>query len=251
VFVGANQKANIAALSPLPGKSNYLIGSDSSKWLHGVPNFAQIEYREIYPDINLLFYGNGHSLEHDFEVEPGADASRIAFKLNGATSLDLSASGDLEVHLPSGVLILRKPKAFQDTADGRKDVPVDFALAKDGTVSFKLGGFDARQKLVIDPVLTFSTYLGLYAAIPTAVAADAEGNTYVTGYTISPSYPAYPVTPGAFQTTCRDAADSLAIWCVALGLVLISRRLREPPRTPAREKDTRFQSPWRLQGTNP
>ena len=69
-FVGANPKPEIAALRPLRGDSNYLIGSDSSRWLHGLPNYAQVKYRGVYSGIDLLFYGNGHSLEHDFEVQP-------------------------------------------------------------------------------------------------------------------------------------------------------------------------------------
>jgi hypothetical protein len=211
-FVGANPNPEIAGLSPLTGKSNYLLGNDPSKWLRGLPNYSQIRYREIYSGIDLLFYGNGHSLEHDFEVEPGADPARIAFRLNGAKNLAISAAGDLEVHLPGGVLVLQKPRAYQDSSVGRKIVDAQFALAADGTVSFQLGAFDAGRKLVIDPVLTFNTYLGVYSAIPTAVATDAAGDTYVTGTTISPSYPAYPVTPGAFQTTCPGCENQSVIF---------------------------------------
>jgi len=215
-FVGASTNAKIEGLGRLAGKSNYLIGKDSSRWLRGLPNFARVKYHEIYPGIDLLFYGNEHSLEHDFEVEPGADVRRIAFKFDGATSLDISATGDLLVHIPNGVLTLQRPHAYQDSITGRTDVAAGFALAPDGTVSFKLGSFDASRKLVIDPVLVSNTYLSTFGTVPTAVATDAAGDTFVTGYTIAPSYPAYPVTPGAFRTTCADCANQAVFFVTKL-----------------------------------
>ncbi len=73
----------------LPGKSNYFLGNDSAKWRHGVPQFARVRYENIYPGINLVFYGNQGRLEYDFQVAPGADPAQAELEFKGAKQLEL------------------------------------------------------------------------------------------------------------------------------------------------------------------
>jgi hypothetical protein len=174
----------------LKGKSNYLLGSDSARWIRDVPNYARIGYQNIYPGISLVFYGTGSELEHDFTVAAGADPSSIAFQLQGAKKIDLARNGDLEIQLDSGKLVLRKPVAYQTSAQGRDTVDANFLLAKDGSVSFRLGAYDSNRLLVIDPVFSFSTYVtGTGMDSATAVTTDFSGNIYLTGYTSSTDFP--------------------------------------------------------------
>ena len=176
-----------AGLDLLEGRSNYFRGNDSSRWIRDVPNYSKVEYEQIYPGISLDFYGNGHALEHDFTVEPGADPSKIAFQFGAAQKLKISTQGDLEIRLADTTLTLQKPVAYQNLASGRKDVDAGFLLADDGTVRFRLGNYDLGAPLVIDPVFVFSTYFS--TATTTAVTTDASGNIYITGSTNSTSLP--------------------------------------------------------------
>lgn len=178
----------------MEGRSNYLIGSDSSRWIRGVPNFREVKYRQLYPGIDLVFYGNEGALEHDFELLPGADADRIAFQFDGAEGVSLDAKGDLDIKFVDGNILFSRPVAYQVENGVRHEVQAGFVLGKNGTVTFRLGSYDRAKKLVIDPVLTLSTYISPYASTGDHIATDAQGNSYIEGFGSS----AFTATPGAF-----------------------------------------------------
>ncbi len=183
--------ANPTALSgdhPLPGRSNYFRGSDPSRWLHDVPQFALIRYKHLYPGVDLVFHGHGNMLEHDFVLEPGADPSRISLHLDKPSHI--TRSGDLVVDLGVAKVHFLRPVAYQESGGSRKEVPAKFVVAPNGDIRFKLGAYDPTKTLVIDPVFGFSTYLdGSNADSITAVTTDPGGNVYVTGYTGSTDFP--------------------------------------------------------------
>lgn len=206
-LIGASHSAVIEGREPLGSHTNYLLGSDPSHWLRSVPNYAHLLYRSIYPGIDLVFYGNGHTLEHDFELQPGADPHRISFRLQGARKLMLAADGSLLVALADGEIRFTRPVAYQMSGGARRPVDAQFRLSHDGTVRFRFGRFDHSQELVIDPALDFATYLDTIGDVVSAVATDATGDTYITGLTFSGTY---PVTPNAFQTICPACAYNTA-----------------------------------------
>ena len=182
--------ASIEGRGPLPGVSNYLSGSDSSRWKHDVPNLSEVAYRQLYPGIDLVFRGRGEEIEHDFRIAPGHDPSLIHFAITGADGIALNDNGDLDLSLSSGTLLFKKPATYQETAQGRRAIESRFALDSDGSVRFRLGKYDPKLELVIDPVFVFSTYLaGSSGDWPVAITTDASGNVYVTGYTNSTDFP--------------------------------------------------------------
>jgi hypothetical protein len=97
-LVGANPNAEARGVEELPGKSNYFIGNDPSKWRTNVSTYAKVEYRDVYPGVDLVYYGNGRQLEHDFVVAPGADPGLIRLAVEGADKMELNAQGDLVLH---------------------------------------------------------------------------------------------------------------------------------------------------------
>ena len=190
---------------PLAGRTNYLLGPDQTKWVRGVPTFSRLRYTAVYPGVDLVFYGNGSRLEHDFHVAPGADAGRIAFHLDGAESLTLSSAGDLQVATGADLLVLERPNAYQEETHGRVPVAATFALAHDGTITFALGHYDHTRELVIDPALTYATYLDKLSLGVAGIATDSTGATYITGYVFQSTY---GTTPGAYQTTCPACTNT-------------------------------------------
>jgi hypothetical protein len=183
-LVGANPNAEARGVDELPGKSNYFIGNDPSKWRTNVPNYAKVEYRDVYPGINLVHYGNGGQLEHDFVVSPGADPRAIRFAIEGADKLELDAQGDLVLHAGGSEARLRKPVIYQETGGLRQEVAGGFVLRGQSAIrnpksaiSFEIGPYDATRLLVIDPVLVYSTYF----TAGQAIAVDLAGNAYVCG----------------------------------------------------------------------
>ncbi|MGA8144868.1 MAG: SBBP repeat-containing protein [Candidatus Acidiferrales bacterium] len=187
---GANPAAEIAGTNQLPGKSNYFIGSDSSKWLTDVPSYGRVKYSGIYPGVDLIFYGNQRHLEYDFVVAPGADPKAVTLKVDGARKLAINSQGDLVLSIPDGKVEFKKPVIYQMSGGERREIAGNYALGSGNRVSFAVSEYDRTLPLVIDPILNYSTYLG-GSGDETGfdIAVDALGDAFITGSTSSNDFP--------------------------------------------------------------
>jgi Beta-propeller repeat len=203
VIVDGNPTPPASALDSLPGKVNYFIGKDPAKWRTNVPTYARVRYRNVYPGIDLVYYGTRRQLEYDFIVAPGADPDRIILDFQGADRLEIDGHGDLVLHEATGPVRLKKPYAYQDVGGRRQEIAGRYALQGGNRVSFDLGAYDRGRPLIIDPVFLFySTYLG--GERGESVAVDRLGHAYITGFAGSTDF---TTTPGAFQPNAAGDLD--------------------------------------------
>jgi len=196
-LAGAKPNAEVSGQDELPGKVNYFIGNDPKKWRANVPTYAKVKYRNVYPGVDLVYYGNGSAggqLEYDFIVAPGADANAIALDVRTVReSLRIDANGDLVIPAKGGEVRFRKPTIYQPGASSLA-VQGNFRLDAQNRVRFELGPYDHNRALVIDPALTFSKYLGGSGAVVSgstgeAIAIDPFGYIYITGSTSQTDFP--------------------------------------------------------------
>jgi len=190
-LAGANASPRVAGLERQKGLINYLVGDDPTRWRVGVSTFAKISYTEVYPGVDLVYYGNQRELEFDFVVAPGSDPRPIKLAFEGADRISVSSGGELKVLTGGGELILRKPVIYQTDDTGRRvEVPGSYQLRGRDQVAFNVGKYDAAKPLVIDPVVVYSTFLGSSGdESGHGIAVDGAGNAYVTGQTSSVNFP--------------------------------------------------------------
>jgi Beta-propeller repeat len=203
-MIGANPAAQVAGDTPVEGHTNYFIGRDASKWVHDVPQYARVNYRGVYPGVDLTFYGQQHQLEFDFVVKPGANADAIALGIEGAKKIATDKTGDLVLTSAAGDVRLHRPVAYQRLGDTRQ--PVDARFVVKGTeIALAIGAYDRSRELIIDPSVAYSTYLGAGNEDDGyAIAVDSAGEAFVTGQTASAGFPvkgALPTPNNALQGT--------------------------------------------------
>jgi hypothetical protein len=236
-LIGANAAAPARPERPMPGKVNYLRGSDPGAWLVGVPTFERVRYEEVYPGIDLAYYGTEtgadakaparrSQLEYDFIVAPGASTEQIRLTFGGAESLRLSPEGDLLVNTPAGQVRQHRPTVYQEINGRRRAVQGRYALKarQQGPqqVCFEIGSYDERRPLVIDPTVEYSTFLGGSGNESSlGVDTDEAGNAYVLGLTTSANFP----THEAADTTLGGMVDYFVTKYSPAGEVLYSTYL--------------------------
>jgi len=217
-FVSANPQAAAVGLDKLPATSDYFLGNNSAAWRTGVTRYGKVRYRGIYPGVDVVYYGHAGQLEYDLMLAAGVDPSsiRLALTAQGAPAagqrrlVQIDARGDLVVPVAGTEVRFHKPQAYQWAAgskpEGRREpVEARYVLTSSGAISFKLGPYDVSRPLVIDPALTYSTYLGGSDDDEgNGIAVDRSGNVYVVGQTSSVDF---PVTSGAFQTAKAGSDD--------------------------------------------
>ncbi len=238
---GANSSARVSGASPLPGKSNYFIGNDPSKWRHDIPQFARVQYQAVYPGVDLVYYGDQGQLEYDFRVAPGAEPNQIALSFQGASARIVSGdSGDLILATANGDVRFHAPHVYQPAApqsgnssgNAEKAIAGSFRQLADNKIGFTIGDYDRNRELVIDPTLSYSTYLGGSGGNEgfVQVAVDSDLQIYVAGSTTSANFPLStannPNNP-PYQTTLNGAQN--------IFIAVINPTLVPPTYTPAQQ----------------
>src|SRR5438046_2551395 len=197
-LAGANPVARVRGIGQLPGYRNYFIGNDAEKWQTNVPTFSKVLYEEIYPQTNLIYYGNETELEYDFELAPGADPGAIRLSFERHVRLQVAEDGGLIVSSRSGKLIEREPIIYQEVNGHRQIIQGRYILHGKHEARFEVVEYDSTKTLVIDTTLVYSTYLGGAGDDSgSSIALDASGNIYVKGSTTSVNF---TTKGGAFLT---------------------------------------------------
>lgn len=205
-FLKANPEARIQGEGELVGKVNYFIGSDPAVWRTCVPTFAKLRVRDLYPGVDLIYYGNQRELEYDFAIAPHTDPRTIRMHFAGIDRVVVDEQGQLIINIGGTELRQPQPVIYQPSGNSHLPVQGGYRCDAAGTVGFELGAFDPELPLIIDPRLEYSTYFGGNGGdLGLELKVDANGNIYFTGQTLSTQFP-FPVSKNVFQPTFGGGA---------------------------------------------
>ncbi len=190
-LIGANPHPRSRGDSLTESRCNYFYGNEPNGWRSNVPNYRAVVLEDIYPGIDLVYYGTGGRAEYDFRVKTGADYSKIKIEYQGSTGVSVASDGTLVVTTPWGEIREQAPVVYQDAAQVRRKISSEYQINADHSFGFRLGPeFDPSLPTVIDPVLIYSTYLGgTLNDGGRGIAVDPSGAVYVTGETFSANFP--------------------------------------------------------------
>jgi len=219
-LLGANTTARVVGSEELPGKANYFIGNDPSKWRTNIPTYAKVKYEDVFPGIDLVYYGNQGQLEYDFIVSPGIEPSSIGMRFQTDHKLTIDGNGDLLLQAES--VRFQKPRIFQQSGNVKRDIDGRYDLGADNTIRFSVGDYDHSEPLVIDPVLVYSTYLGgSLQDFGAGIAVDASGNAYIVGQAFSFDFPTANALQPSNADTGFDPANAFITKINASGSALV------------------------------
>jgi hypothetical protein len=197
-LVGASGDASVEGLDEAAGKSNYFVGNNTANWRTNVARYARVRYGNVYPGIDLVYYGNQRQLEYDLVVAPGAAPGAIKLAFDGARRMYVDADGALCLGMSGGELRQPKPFIYQEQNGERKEIQGRYVINEKREVGFEVAAYDEGLPLVIDPTISYSTYLGGNRDdVGFDIALDSLGNAYITGATDSDNFPSLNSLPHA------------------------------------------------------
>ncbi len=202
-FEGANQ-ADIAGQNPLKNYYNYFLGNDHSKWKSGIHPYTAIDYNNLYNGITMHITSGVAPMEYEFYVHPGADARQIKMNFDGPDNMYLK-NGDLVINTSVGKVMEMKPYAYQYINDNKVEVACNYHLKKNKVTFDFPDDYDHTRQLIVDPIVFWCSFTGSTADNWGFTATyDEAGNFYLGGLVnalAAVGGGAYPVTPGAYQST--------------------------------------------------
>jgi hypothetical protein len=201
-FIGANPNPEIIPEDRLSHNCNYFYGNDPAKWRTDVPSYSAITYKDIWPGIDLRYYGTGRGMKYDFIVNPGAEISLIKVHYDGADDLAVTPNGDLQADTRFGFVYENIPSVYQEMGGTRHNITGRYRIVEPGVFGFEVEGYNHSVALVIDPELVYSTYIGGSSNEEGfGIAVDGSGSAYVTGFTRSFDFPTANPYDGSYNET--------------------------------------------------
>ena len=211
-FVGANPNVRPVGQEPTAAVISYFKGP-REEWTTGLPTYASLVYRDLWPGIDLVYTGTGSRLKYTFLVQPGADPNQIKLAYRGASEVQINEAGQLEVSTPLEDFQEDNPYAYQEVEGQGREVAAAYMLEGEDSggaqFGFRVGAYNPHKVLVLDPVVVL--YAGYIGGSDTDagsdIAVDSTGHAYVTGETFS-SEATFPVTVGpdlTYNGGFRDA----------------------------------------------
>jgi hypothetical protein len=206
-FLGANDESvKVEGWGEERARISYIRGCDPKKWIMGAKTYQKVIYKNLYPCIDLIVYGDKTFTKQEYRIAKGGNPEDIALRYEGISGLEVNGKGQLVVMTEKGDFLLEdKPFSYQKIDGEKIEISTDYVIDGDNKVRFQIDEYDKLEELVIDPELVYSTYVGGNThEEATCIKVDTSGNAYIAGWTQSSDF---PTTPGAFDRIKNEKKD--------------------------------------------
>ena len=205
-FKGANEDPEIIAGKQMDYYANYYLGY-LPEYVTQVHGYRKLTYKNLYDNIDLVLRPETAEkgrpkLKYNIRVRPGGDLSDVKLVYKGMDKLSLE-DGKLQIATSQGRLTETIPKSYW--AESKQATTVNYQL-EGKTVSFQAEQQQEGQTLIVDPLISWSTYLGGSSwEAGASLATDGSGSVYVSGATKSINF---PTTSGTYQPSYNGEAEA-------------------------------------------
>src|SRR5208283_2853765 len=180
-FDNANKAARGEAADPTETRSGFLY---NGRLVEGLVDYRKVKYQNVWPGIDVVYYGNGNELEYDFVLQPGADLSKVKLHFDGINSLRANAGGDILLNVAGRELIQHRPRIYQQAGDRQIEITGRYRISRNRSVTLEIAKYDRGKALVIDPVITYhDSQIDPTVVNANGIAVDSNGNAFITGET--------------------------------------------------------------------
>ncbi|HXG67715.1 MAG TPA: hypothetical protein VNO70_21615, partial [Blastocatellia bacterium] len=193
-FEGASKRAQLVGEGKRDGHYNFFFGNDPAKWQSRVAAYSSVLYLGLYDRVDMRVREDSGRLEYDLILAAHADLEKIVIRVDGASGLEVAPDGSLLLKTAGGVFRQTPPLTWEELPTGeRVPIPCHFRKVDARRYGFAAPRRDPARKLVIDPGLEWSTFLGgggHEVVQGLALARDGSGDVILAGATTSPDFPA-------------------------------------------------------------
>jgi len=189
-FVGASADASARPRELQRRTSSYFLGSNSQSWINAAPHYREISYEGIYPGVDVVYYESDGAIEYDLLFEAGVQPDAVSMLWSAAEAVMLTEEGDLELRVGERTLRQSRPRAFERSPRGEREIPARYRMLSDGRIGLETERQDSALPLRIDPRIGLASYFGgVSEDIILAVRLDSSDGLWIAGHTSSANFP--------------------------------------------------------------
>ena len=112
-----------------------------------------------------------------------------SWTIEGGDEVKIDSRGDLLIEVAGREIRQLKPVTYQTVGGKRREVESEYRVMEGQKVAFRIGDYDTGRSLTIDPIISYSSFLGGGSSNDsgTSILIDS-GMLYITGVTTSADF---------------------------------------------------------------
>ncbi len=187
-FEDSNKIPQIIGKNEFNCKINYFKGDNKSQWKSCIPIYEKLLYKEVYPGIDLLYYGKQTNMKLEFIVQPNKSIDCIKLNFEGADKIEIDEEGNLVVSFDDKAVKILNLEAIQGGSEEK--IECKFEIEDNFKIKFNVANYDLNEVLKINMQFLFEVFkLTKVIDRRNSITMDNKNCIYITGITSIQKFP--------------------------------------------------------------